>query len=48
MAEERAPSPRFSGDDDDFCVWFLQAKANALRFGYADAMDVAAKADLPD
>jgi hypothetical protein len=47
MAEEQAPIPRFSGDEDDFCALFLQAKAYALSFGYTDLMDVAAKADLP-
>jgi hypothetical protein len=47
MAKERAPILQFSRDQDEFCVWFLRAKAYAFRFGYANAMEVMAEVDLP-
>jgi hypothetical protein len=31
----------------EFCMWFLQDKAYAFRFGYVEAMEVTAEVELP-
>jgi hypothetical protein len=45
VAKERVP--QFSGEDDDFCIWFVRAKAHATWFGYVAAMNIRAENDLP-
>jgi len=47
MAEERVSIPKFSGEDDDFCIWNLRAKAYAHRFGFASAMSATVEVNLP-
>jgi hypothetical protein len=47
MAKERVSVPQFSGEDDDFCIWFLRAKAHASWFGFVAAMDINAENELP-
>jgi hypothetical protein len=38
MAGERVTAPRFSGDKDEYSVWYLQARGYAPRFGILSAM----------
>jgi hypothetical protein len=45
MTEESIDMPLFSGEEDEFCNWFLDAKAHAAQFGYMSAMNVQAEAD---
>jgi hypothetical protein len=47
MAEERVMAPRFSGDKDEYSVWYLQAWGYAARFGFLSAMGDQAEAKLP-
>jgi hypothetical protein len=47
MAQERVDVPCFSGDDDEFCLWWVRAKAYAARYGFRATMSDAAEADLP-
>jgi hypothetical protein len=47
MANERIDVPRFSGDEDEYCIWWVRAKAYAARLGFRSAMSDAAEADLP-
>jgi hypothetical protein len=47
MMEESIEMPLFSGEEDEFCNWFIAAKAHATRFGYMSAMNDQAEADLP-
>jgi hypothetical protein len=48
MQEESIEVPLFSGEEDEFCNWFIDAKAHAARFGYMSAMNDQAEADLPE
>jgi hypothetical protein len=43
----RVSIPQFSGEEDDFCLWFLRAKTHAYWFGFTAAMDINAEAQLP-
>jgi hypothetical protein len=47
MAHERIDMPRFSGDEDEYCIWWVRAKAYAARFGFRGAMSDVAEANLP-
>jgi hypothetical protein len=47
MAEERVIVPRFSGDKDEYSVWYLQAQGYAARFGFLSAMCDRAEVNLP-
>jgi hypothetical protein len=47
MANERIDVPCFSGDEDEYCIWWVRAKAYAARFGFRGAMSYAAEANLP-
>jgi hypothetical protein len=47
MAQEKIELPKFSGEEDGFCTWFMRAKAYAARFGFAQALSATAEANLP-
>jgi hypothetical protein len=47
MAEERVTAPRFSGDKDEYSMWYLQAQGYVARFGFLSAMGDQAEAKLP-
>jgi hypothetical protein len=47
MAEKRVTAPCFSGDEDEYSVWYLQAQGYAARFGFLSAMGDRAEANLP-
>jgi hypothetical protein len=47
MAQEKIELPKFCGEEDGFCTWFMQAKACAARFGFAQALSATAEANLP-
>jgi hypothetical protein len=47
MAEERVTAPCFSGDKDEYSVWYLQTRGYAARFGFLSAMGYQAEVNLP-
>lgn len=47
MDDECMSVPTFSGYEDDFCMWFIRAKAYADWFDFGEAMSPVAEADLP-
>jgi hypothetical protein len=47
MAEERETEPWFSGDKDDFCAWYHQARKYATRCGFSSTMGPRAEVHLP-
>lgn len=47
MAHEKIDIPKFKGEEDEFCIWFVRAKAYAARFGFGLAMSETAEANLP-
>jgi hypothetical protein len=47
MAEESETEPWFSGDKDDFCTWYHQARKFATRYGFISTMGSRAVVNLP-
>jgi hypothetical protein len=47
MAEERVSVPKFSGDEDDFCIWIARAEIYARRFAFGAAMQNCVEVNLP-
>jgi gag-polypeptide of LTR copia-type len=48
MAEGRMTMLRFSSNEDEFCVWYLQARGYATRFVFISAMGPVVDPNLPD
>ena len=47
MAQEKVELPKFKGKEDEFCTWWLRARAYAGRFGFKQAMSATVEANLP-
>jgi gag-polypeptide of LTR copia-type len=47
MAKGQMTMPRFSGDEDKFCVWYLRARGYATRFDFISAMGPVVDPNLP-
>jgi hypothetical protein len=47
MAKERVSVPKFSGNEDDFCIWIARAEIYARRFAFGAAMQTRAEVNLP-
>jgi hypothetical protein len=47
MADEKITAPKFSGNEDDYALWWMRALAYAERFKFGDTMSSIAEADLP-
>jgi hypothetical protein len=47
MADKRVLAPKFSGHEDDFCIWLVRAEAYAEQFDFVEAMQPIAKANMP-
>jgi hypothetical protein len=47
MAKGQVTTLQFSGKEDEFCIWYLQAQGYATRFGFISAMGPRAEAHLP-
>jgi hypothetical protein len=47
MAEERVTALRFSGDKDEYSVWYFRARGYAARFGFLSAMGEIVEVHLP-
>jgi hypothetical protein len=48
MAEEKVSVPKFNRDEDGFNLWVACAEIYAERFGFAAAMTIDAKDNLPE
>jgi hypothetical protein len=47
MADKQVLTPKFSGHEDDFCIWLVWAEAYAKWFDFVEAMQPVVEVDLP-